>query len=226
VVDAVVADAEADIGFEDVIAGGTIKTKFRYRGVPAADFGLDTDTILRAPDKMLNQFVGLKKLAPYRDSEFTLTARRAKTARDILQSSIAESEAAAEAAAKARSRARKDARRSAAEYAAGGGSSSKKGGKKKESRKARAKRAEVGRGEKRARDEAGEEGGSDGDGAASDSASAPSHSHGDGSAPSASVMAESTAKGISKARLASYGAAVADASGKKNRRRSKKSRQD
>ena len=40
------------------------------------------------------------------------------------------------------------------------------------------------------------------------------------------MVAESTSKGISKARLASYGAVVQDAVGKKNRRRSKKARKE
>lgn len=226
VVEAAVADAEADIGYEDVIAGGTIKTKFKYRSVPAADFGLETDTILRAPDKLLNTFVGLKKLAPYRDSEYSLTAKRAKKAREALQASIEEAEAAAEAAGKARSRARKEARRAAAE---GDGA----GKKKKESRKARAKRAEEARGSKRAREESE---GEDAEAAAAAAQGERSDAGSDSGAEAAtavpkarkssSVMAEATSKGISNARLASYGAVVQDAVGKKNRRRSKKARKD
>jgi len=227
VVEAAVADAEADIGYEDVIAGGTIKTKFKYRSVPASDFGLATDTILRAPDKLLNTFVGLKKIAPYRDSEYSLTAKRAKKAREILQASIEENEAAAEAAANARSRARKEARREAREGAP-------KPKKKKESRKARAKRAEDGRGAKRSRDDeeaaaSASEGGSDEEAPpAAAAAAAGGNSAGSAhKASSSNVMTEATSKGISKARLASYGAVVQDAvGGKKNRRRSKKPRKE
>ena len=35
--------------------------------VPAADYGLNVLDILRAPEKELNQVIGLKRLAPYRD---------------------------------------------------------------------------------------------------------------------------------------------------------------
>ena len=35
--------------------------------VPAADYGLNILDILRAPEKELNQVIGLKRLAPYRD---------------------------------------------------------------------------------------------------------------------------------------------------------------
>ena len=35
--------------------------------MPAADYGLNILDILRAPEKALNQVIGLKRLAPYRD---------------------------------------------------------------------------------------------------------------------------------------------------------------
>lgn len=35
--------------------------------VPAADYGLNVLDILRAPEKELNQVVGMKRLAPYRE---------------------------------------------------------------------------------------------------------------------------------------------------------------
>ncbi len=35
--------------------------------VPAADYGLNILDILRAPEKELNQVVGMKRLAPYRE---------------------------------------------------------------------------------------------------------------------------------------------------------------
>lgn len=53
------------LDYEDVVAG--IPTRFRYRSVPKQDFGLGVEDILALDDKELNQVVGLKKLAPYRD---------------------------------------------------------------------------------------------------------------------------------------------------------------
>ena len=35
--------------------------------MPAADYGLNILDILRAPEKELNQVVGMKRLAPYRE---------------------------------------------------------------------------------------------------------------------------------------------------------------
>jgi protein KRI1 len=42
---------------------------FRYRDTSPVNFGLSTLDILAADDVQLNQFVGLKKLAPFRDAE-------------------------------------------------------------------------------------------------------------------------------------------------------------
>ncbi|GLC34476.1 hypothetical protein PLESTB_001257000 [Pleodorina starrii] len=53
------------LDYEDNVAG--IKTRFRYKEVPASTFGLSVDEILRLDDKSLNQVVGIKRLAPYRD---------------------------------------------------------------------------------------------------------------------------------------------------------------
>ncbi|KAK9908790.1 hypothetical protein WJX75_002962 [Coccomyxa subellipsoidea] len=50
---------------EDYVGG--IPTRFRYREVPAASYGLNILEVLRAPEKDLNQVVGMKKLAPYRE---------------------------------------------------------------------------------------------------------------------------------------------------------------
>lgn len=58
--------AEYDkLEYEDNIGG--LKTRFRYRSVPKEDYGLSTDEILRLKDKELNQLVGLKRMAPYRE---------------------------------------------------------------------------------------------------------------------------------------------------------------
>lgn len=44
-------------------------TPFRYRETSPTSFGLTARDILMAPDTALNQFAGLKKLAPFRDAE-------------------------------------------------------------------------------------------------------------------------------------------------------------
>ena len=53
------------LDYEDNIGG--LKTRFKYRSVPKEDYGLSTDEILRLKDKELNQLVGLKRMAPYRE---------------------------------------------------------------------------------------------------------------------------------------------------------------
>ncbi|CAL8460534.1 g63 [Coccomyxa elongata] len=50
---------------EDYVGG--VPTRFRYREVPAATYGLNILEVLAAPEKELNQVVGMKKLAPYRE---------------------------------------------------------------------------------------------------------------------------------------------------------------
>ncbi|PNW77549.1 hypothetical protein CHLRE_10g441450v5 [Chlamydomonas reinhardtii] len=53
------------LDYEDNVAG--IKTRFRYKPVDPSTFGLSVDDILRLDDKSLNQVVGIKRLAPYRE---------------------------------------------------------------------------------------------------------------------------------------------------------------
>ena len=53
------------LDYEDDIGG--LKTRFHYRSVGREDYGLSTDEILRLNDKELNQLVGLKRMAPYRE---------------------------------------------------------------------------------------------------------------------------------------------------------------
>ncbi|GFR40096.1 hypothetical protein Agub_g644 [Astrephomene gubernaculifera] len=53
------------LDYEDNVGG--IKTRFKYREVPASTFGLSVDDILRLDDKSLNQVAGMKRLAPYRE---------------------------------------------------------------------------------------------------------------------------------------------------------------
>ncbi|KAK9242173.1 KRI1-like family C-terminal-domain-containing protein [Lipomyces tetrasporus] len=56
------------IPFEDVVADEP-ETNFRYREVSPESFNLDPADILLADDSQLNEFIGLKKLAPYREPE-------------------------------------------------------------------------------------------------------------------------------------------------------------
>ena len=60
-------DEYYNLDFEDVIGGGQIKTRFKYRKVRGEDFGLTEDEILLLDDKQLNKLVSLKKYRPYLD---------------------------------------------------------------------------------------------------------------------------------------------------------------
>jgi len=53
------------LDFEDEVGG--IRTRFKYRSVAPSTFGMNFNDILALPDKDLNQIIGLKKLAPYRE---------------------------------------------------------------------------------------------------------------------------------------------------------------
>ncbi len=53
------------LDFEDKI--GDVACRFRYRNVPSIDTGLRADQILTASDKDLNQVLGMRRLAAYRD---------------------------------------------------------------------------------------------------------------------------------------------------------------
>lgn len=65
------ADEILALGFEDIIAGG-LKTRFKYKTVPPQDYGLTTEEILLADDKDLNTYVGLRRMAPYREEEWSV----------------------------------------------------------------------------------------------------------------------------------------------------------
>lgn len=64
-------DEYYDLDFEDVIAGG-LKTKYKYIDVEPNDFGLDDDDLLYCDDELLNKYVSVKKLYPYRDEPVKL----------------------------------------------------------------------------------------------------------------------------------------------------------
>ena len=55
--------------FEDVIGGGTVRTRFRYASVKSEDFGLNDEEILLLDDTQLNQLVSIKNYRPYKDIE-------------------------------------------------------------------------------------------------------------------------------------------------------------
>ncbi|EMS49269.1 Calcium and calcium/calmodulin-dependent serine/threonine-protein kinase [Triticum urartu] len=56
------------LDYEDTI--GDLKTRFKYRQVQPNSFGLETYEILQSDDRDLNQYVSMKKLAPYREDEW------------------------------------------------------------------------------------------------------------------------------------------------------------
>ena len=55
-----------ELDCEDVIGGGKVKARFKYRTVPKEDYGLTQEEILLLDDKQMNQLVSMKKLRPYR----------------------------------------------------------------------------------------------------------------------------------------------------------------
>lgn len=65
-----IVDENLDAAMDDAnIKKPDSQTTFRYREVSPESFGLSSRDILMADDKDLNEFVGLKKLASYRDPE-------------------------------------------------------------------------------------------------------------------------------------------------------------
>ncbi|KAL6841232.1 hypothetical protein ACP4OV_028750 [Aristida adscensionis] len=72
------------LDYEDTI--GDLKTRFKYKHVKANSFGLSTYEILASDDRDLNQYVSMKKLAPYRESEWKVTHHKMLNKDSILAS--------------------------------------------------------------------------------------------------------------------------------------------
>lgn len=60
-----------EVAFINFLIKG-LKTRFKYKDVEKEDYGLNDEAIIYADDRILNQFVGLKKLAPYREDQVKL----------------------------------------------------------------------------------------------------------------------------------------------------------
>jgi len=69
------------LDYEDTI--GDIKTRFKYKQVKPNSFGLSTYDILVSDDKDLNQYVSIKKLAPYREDEWKVTHHK-RQSKDLI----------------------------------------------------------------------------------------------------------------------------------------------
>ncbi|KAF6985255.1 hypothetical protein CFC21_003146 [Triticum aestivum] len=69
------------LDYEDTI--GDLKTRFKYRQVQPNSFGLETYEILQSDDRDLNQYVSMKKLAPYREDEWQVTHHK-KLSKDLI----------------------------------------------------------------------------------------------------------------------------------------------
>ncbi|KHN23010.1 Protein KRI1 like [Glycine soja] len=62
------------LDYEDTI--GDLKTRFKYAKTKPSRFGLSASEILLMDDKELNQYISLKKLAPYQEEEWKLSKQK------------------------------------------------------------------------------------------------------------------------------------------------------
>ncbi|XP_028772050.1 LOW QUALITY PROTEIN: protein KRI1 homolog [Neltuma alba] len=62
------------LDYEDTI--GDLKTRFKYAKTKPNRFGLSASELLMMDEKELNQYISLKKLAPYREEEWKLSKRK------------------------------------------------------------------------------------------------------------------------------------------------------
>lgn len=69
------------LDYEDTI--GDLKTRFKYKSVPANRYGMQPEELLMANDKDLNQYVSLKRLAPYGEKEWKVTYHQ-KLKKDLI----------------------------------------------------------------------------------------------------------------------------------------------
>lgn len=76
------------LDYEDIVAG--IPTRFKYRQVEPNNYGLSTQEILLARDSLLQQVVSLKQMAPYREGDYTVNAKKRRRFRELLQQEIVE----------------------------------------------------------------------------------------------------------------------------------------
>ena len=63
------------LDYEDIV-GDDMPVRFKYRQVESEDFGLNAGDILLADEKELNKAVGLKRLAPYKDTPYKVKKQR------------------------------------------------------------------------------------------------------------------------------------------------------
>lgn len=63
-----------NIGYEDIL--GDMPTRFKYRQVKPAKYGLTVEEILLSDDKDLNARISLKKMAPYRETNRKLSSQQ------------------------------------------------------------------------------------------------------------------------------------------------------
>ncbi|KAI0317422.1 KRI1-like family C-terminal-domain-containing protein [Amylostereum chailletii] len=71
------------LDFNDMAAG--MPTRFRYVPVPKTSYGLSAVDILMADDRDLNEYVGLKKYAPYRKEKDRWDAKRPEKLQEFKQ---------------------------------------------------------------------------------------------------------------------------------------------
>ena len=76
-------DEYHNLDFEDVIGGGSVKTRFNYTNVKSDDYGLNTEEILLLDDKQLNQLVTLKQYRPYKDDDADTNQNKGKNKQDF-----------------------------------------------------------------------------------------------------------------------------------------------
>ncbi|KAJ6426811.1 hypothetical protein OIU84_022410 [Salix udensis] len=64
---------------------GDLKTRFKYAKVEPNKFGLKTEEVLDMDDKELNQYVSIKKLAPYMDKEWKVPSAKKRQQKMLIR---------------------------------------------------------------------------------------------------------------------------------------------